>query len=131
MAAQSSGNDVMAANVAAANLTAETTRVTVTVQNARPIEAKSLFALVDLELDIDGLVVSILGVQARRSAAGGTEVGMPRFRQADGSWTDAVVLPDELWRSVVTAVLQHLVEQSFAHNKLVRPRQQSTMLGWP
>jgi hypothetical protein len=53
--------------------------VTFTVANARPVDSKSLFALVDVEMQITGVTFEIRGVQARRIANGGTSVELPTF----------------------------------------------------
>jgi len=43
----------------------DTALVTFTVVNARAVTSKSLFALVDVEMQIAGVGFAILGVQAR------------------------------------------------------------------
>jgi hypothetical protein len=90
--------------------------VTFTVANARTVDSKSLFALVDVEMQIAGVTFEIRGVQARRIANGGTSVELPTFK--DGStWRAAIGLPDELRGPLADAVLQFLVDEGLA-----RPR---------
>jgi hypothetical protein len=94
----------------------ETARATVTctVCNARAIGGKAVFALVDVELLIEGVAVVIRGVQARRIRDGGTSIHLPTFKAADGSWLPAVELPAELRGPLADAVLQFLVEERLA-----------------
>ena len=72
----------------------ESEPVTMTVTNARPVASKSLFALVDVEMRIAGVVFEILGVQARRTP-NGTAVELPAVRDAGGTWRPAIRLPQE------------------------------------
>ena len=87
-----------------------------TVTNARPVASKSLFALVDVEMRIAGVVFEILGVQARRTP-NGTAVELPAVRDAGGTWRPAIRLPQELRGPLADAVLQFLVDEGLA-----RPR---------
>ena len=48
---------------------AETERVTFTIANPRTVNSKSLYALVDVEVQVAGLSFVIVGVQVRRAAA--------------------------------------------------------------
>jgi hypothetical protein len=95
--------------------------VTFTVANARPVDSKSLFALVDVEMQIAGVTFEIRGVQARRIANGGTSVELPTFK--DGPiWRAAIGLPDELRGPLADAVLQFLVDEGLAPQGSPRPR---------
>ena len=51
--------------------------VTFTVRDARPVSSKSLYALVDVELEIAGVAIVIRGIQARHAPGGGTLVELP------------------------------------------------------
>lgn len=61
----------------------DTERVSFTVLNARAISSKSIFALVDIEMQIAGVSFSILGLQARRSPSGALTVFLPTYRLTD------------------------------------------------
>jgi len=63
---------------------ASTVSITVSVTNARAVQSKSLFALVDVEIEIAGVTFGIHGVQARRYPDGGTSVNLPPVRDLDG-----------------------------------------------
>lgn len=95
-----------------------TTYVTFTALNARPASGKALFALVDVELLIDGVAVVICGVQARRVPDGGTSIHLPTYRAADGTWQPAVKLPSDLRGPLGDVVLEFLVQEGLA-----KPRQ--------
>jgi stage V sporulation protein G len=90
--------------------------VTFTVANARTVDSKSLFALVDVEMQIAGVTFEIRGVQARRIANGGTSVELPTFKDGP-TWRAAIGLPEELRGPLADAVLQFLVDEGLA-----RPR---------
>ncbi len=91
--------------------------VTCTVLNARPVASKTLFAMVDIELLIEGVSFVICGVQARREPDGGSAVRLPTYRGTDGSWLPAVKLPEELRGPVADTVLEYLVEEGLAKRR--------------
>lgn len=90
--------------------------VMMTVTNARLVESKSLFALVDVEMRIAGVAFEILGVQARRMP-NGTAIELPAFKDTGGTWRPAIRLPPELRGPLADAVLQFLLDEGLA-----RPR---------
>ncbi len=92
----------------------ETAPVTVTVNAARPVQGKAVFALVDVEVQVAGVSFGILGVQARREPGERTSVRLPTFKDADGAWRPAVRLPPELAAPIANAVLNFLVEEGLA-----------------
>jgi hypothetical protein len=49
---------------------AETERVTFTIANPRTVNSKSLYALVDVEVQVAGLSFKIIGVQVRHGSTG-------------------------------------------------------------
>ena len=57
---------------------------------------KSLFALVDVAMEIAGIEVSILGVRARHEPDEQTSICLPTFKNAGGSWQAAIRLPQEV-----------------------------------
>jgi hypothetical protein len=51
--------------------TGQTEQVTFTIANLRAVEARDLFALLDVEVRVAGLSFWIMGVQGRRARNGG------------------------------------------------------------
>lgn len=88
--------------------------ITFTVRDARPIASKTLFALVDVDMEIAGVTITIAGVQARRVGSGGTSVHLPTYKAPDGSWQTAITLPDEARKPLGDAVLEFLLEVGLA-----------------
>lgn len=76
--------------------------------------SKTVYALFDAELDCEGILIRIFGLQARRVPAGGTSIHLPCFRDVDGVWRSAVDLPDELREALATVALEFLVEEGVA-----------------
>jgi hypothetical protein len=91
--------------------------MTFSVTNARAISGKSLFALVDVEMQIAGVHFAILGVQARNAPNGCTSVHLPTYRDTDGAWRSSIRLPDELREPLCDAVLEFLVDEGLARRK--------------
>ena len=91
--------------------TDETVRLRCTVSNARRIDSRTVFALVDVEVELAGGAV---GVQARREPDGRTAVALPTFKDHGGAWRPAVRLPDEVRRPLGDAVLAFLLEEGIA-----------------
>jgi hypothetical protein len=87
---------------------ASTVSIAVSVTNARAVQSKSPFALVDVEIEIAGVTFGIRGVQARRHSDGGTSVNLPTVRDLDGVWRPAICLPDEVCAPLADAVLVFL-----------------------
>lgn len=98
---------------------ADTTAVRLTVGNARRVESKSVFALVDIAIEIAGVEFSIFGVQARREPNEQTSVRLPTFKDADGNWRPAIQLPEEVKAPLVSTVLAFLVEEGLAQSKFM------------
>ena len=95
----------------------DTALVTFSVTNARAINSKVLFALVDVEMQIAGVCFSILGVQARNAPNGCTAVHLPTYRDTNGEWRSSVRLPEELRQPLADAVLAFLVDEGVARRK--------------
>lgn len=91
--------------------------VTFTVQDARPVNSKSLYALVDVELEIAGVALVIRGIQARHAPGGGTSVELPTYKAADGTWRPAIALPEETRGPLADAVLAFLLEEGLAKQR--------------
>jgi stage V sporulation protein G len=98
------------------SLDTDTAIVTCTVSNSRAVDSKVLFALVDVELEIAGISLTIRGIQARRTPEG-TAVIMPTFKDADGSQRPAVILPTEMKQPLFRAILDHLLDTGLAKRK--------------
>ena len=88
--------------------------ITFTVRNARPVDSKVLFALVDVDLEIAGVLLTIAGIQVRRLPKGGSSVHLPTYKAADGSWKPAIMLPEEVRAPLAETVLAFLVEEGLA-----------------
>jgi hypothetical protein len=78
------------------------------------VRTKTVYAFVDVELEIAGVVFQVRGVQARHAPGGGTSVHLPCYRDADGAWRAAVDLPGEVTEALATAVLSYLLEEGVA-----------------
>ena len=88
------------------------------VTNARPVTSKrNLFALVDVEMQIAGIAFTIVGVQARRIADGGTSIELPTVKDASGVWRPAIRLPQELYDPLADAVMEFLVDEGLARRR--------------
>ena len=91
--------------------------MTFTVQKARPVNSKSLFALVYVEVEIGGVGFTIIGIQARREPGDMTSIRLPTFKDADGVWQPAIRLPPEMVGPMGDAVLEFLLEQGLARRR--------------
>jgi len=89
-------------------------QTTITVRHLRPLQGRTVYALLDADIEIGGVALSIVGVQARHLAKGGTSVHLPTFRDHDGVWRAAVVLPDVIRDALSDAVLAFMVEEGVA-----------------
>jgi hypothetical protein len=100
------------------DIVGETAVLTFVVSNARRVDSKkTLFAMVDVEMQLAGVAFVIQGVQARRLPQAGTSIHLPTFRDIDGGPKTAIVLPDGVHEPLAEAVLAFLVEEGLA-----RPR---------
>jgi hypothetical protein len=59
-------------------------------------EIRQDLALASVEIDIDGVLLVIHGVQAIRVLPMGTRIDLPMFRDESGVWRRAITLPDEI-----------------------------------
>lgn len=94
-----------------------TAALTFAVSNARRIESKTLFAMVDVEVQVAGVAFLIQGVQARRLPQAGTSIHIPTFRDIDGGPKTVIILPDEVREPLADAVLAFLVEEGLARSR--------------
>ena len=103
------------------NEEAATASVTFRVSNARPVHARDLFALVDVEVVVGGVSFDIYGIQARRESGEKTSIRLPTFKDADGSWRPAIGLPNEARGPLADAVLTFLMEEGLAKPRFLPP----------
>jgi hypothetical protein len=74
--------------------------------------AGRLLALASVEIDLEGVVILVQGVQVIRHR-GHVTTQAPRFRNPKtGAWTPAVVLPDELGAAIAQEVHHMLRRQA-------------------
>lgn len=94
-----------------------TSTATITVLAITPVSnAGKLLALADVEVQLDGVAITVHGIQVRADGKG-TEVALPRYRASDGSWKNAVSLPDEVRAPMGDAVMEAAIEAG-----ILRPR---------
>ena len=73
--------------------------------------AGRLVALASVEIDLEGVVILVQGVQVIRQR-GHITTQAPRFRNPKtGAWTPAVILPDELGMAIAGELHQMLERQ--------------------
>ena len=96
---------------------ADTVSVKFTVSNARAVSSKTVFALVDVELSVAGVVLEIFGIQARCEPDGQTSIRLPTYKNAAGLWRPAIRLPAETHGPLADAVLEFLIEEGLARRK--------------
>ena len=95
-----------------------TTTVQITVLNLAPMRGKgNLLALADVEVLIDGVSIILHGVQVCATDQR-TEVLLPKYRGADGTWMTAITLPDEVKGPMGEAVIAVGVEAGVLRKKV-------------
>jgi hypothetical protein len=72
--------------------------------------AGHLLALATVEIDLDGVALTLHGVQVVRTPAGKLQCRAAHYRTPTGEWAPAVILPDELERAIGAEILAGLVE---------------------
>src|SRR5579859_257002 len=90
---------------------------TITVRNLRPLNGR-VYALVDADIVIGDIEITVFGIQARHVPSGGTSIHLPTYRDGDGAWRAAVELPEEIREALCDAILAFMVEEGVA-----KPRQ--------
>ena len=94
-----------------------TTTVQITVLNLAPMRGRgNLLALADVEVLIDGVSIILHGVQVCATDQR-TEVLLPKYRGADGTWMTAITLPDEVKGPMGEAVIAVGVEAGVLREK--------------
>ena len=95
----------------------DTSTAIITAGKITPINnAGKLLALADVTLMLDGVEITIHGVQVRADASG-TEVTLPRYRSASGEWMTAITLPDELRGAMGDVVMAAGIEAGVLKEK--------------
>jgi stage V sporulation protein G len=101
---------------------AESSLVSIRVLSVTPVRAGKLFALASVELDIDGIQITIHGIRALHVAAPvGTRIELPQYRGPNGQWQTAIALPEEIREPIGDAVLDELIEQGLAKRRFAVP----------
>lgn len=88
----------------------DTALIHCTVVDVQPARRGRLLALACVEIDIEGVAVTLEGVQVHLFRSQGSPKDMvgvraPQYRAADGSWRDAIHLPGELEKVLGDVVL--------------------------
>ena len=94
--------------------------VSITVLSVEPVKFGRIFALASVEVDIDGVPIVIHGVRAIRVHPIGTWIDLPRFRDENGAWRNAITLSDEISGPIGRAVPDEFVERGLAVREVRR-----------
>lgn len=94
--------------------------VSITVLSVEPVKFGRIFALASAEVDIDGVPIVIHGVRAIRVHPIGTWIDLPRFRDENGAWRNAITLSDEISGPIGRAVPDEFVERGLAVREVRR-----------
>ena len=101
---------------------AESSLVSIRVLSVTPVRAGKLFALASVEVDIDGIQITIDGIRALHVAAPvGTRIELPKYRGLNGQWQTAIALPEEIREPIGDAVLDELIERGLAKRRFAVP----------
>lgn len=96
--------------------------VSITVLSVTPARTGKLFALVSVEVDIDGVQIAIHRIRALHVADPiGTRIELPQFRDLNGRWQAAITLPEEVRGPIGDAVLNELIERGLAKRRFAVP----------
>jgi hypothetical protein len=83
------------------------------VTNFRRINKRAELALVDVAMEVDGVSITICGVQVRLPAESPATIAMPTYRAMDRQPCAAIRLSDEVQAGLATAVLAYLRQHGF------------------
>jgi stage V sporulation protein G len=96
--------------------------VRITVLSVTPVHAGKLFALALVEVDIDGVQITIHSIRAVHVADPvGTRIELPQYRNPNGRWQTAITLPEEVRGPIGDAVLDTLIERGIAKRRFATP----------
>lgn len=62
----------------------------------------NLLAWVSFEITVGEITIGIQGAQVRKASLGQIELRPPEFRSGSGRWLPSVIIPDEIWLSVLS-----------------------------
>ena len=82
----------------------------VVVSVTRLHSAGNLLALASIAIDLDGIELTMSGIQVVRTPAGKLQCKAPHHRLPTGQWVPSIVLPDELERAIGREVLAGFTE---------------------
>jgi hypothetical protein len=89
----------------------DTIGVSFTVTELRRLHsAGRLLALATVAIDLDGVALTLHGVQVLRLANGKLQARAAHYRTPTGAWAPAITLPDELERAIGVEILAAFVE---------------------
>ena len=96
--------------------------MSITVLSVTPARTGKLFALVSVEVDIDGVQIAIYGIRSPHVADSiGTRIELLQFRDLNGRWQTAITLPEEVRGPIGDAVLNELIERGLAKRRVAVP----------
>jgi stage V sporulation protein G len=72
--------------------------------------AGRVLALATVEIDLDGIELTMSGIQIVRLANGRLQCKAPHHRLPTGQWVPSIVLPDELERAIGAEILAAFTE---------------------
>jgi stage V sporulation protein G len=85
----------------------ETIPVRFEVQAVLPVRGKGrLIAMARVEVEIAGVPILLQGFRVQRRPDGGLECHAPAYRDMDGCWPPAVVLPPELAAAIASEIME-------------------------
>jgi hypothetical protein len=85
----------------------ETISVRFEVQAVLPVRGKGrLVAMARVEVEIAGVSLTLQGFTVRTRPDGGVECHAPAYRDLDGAWPPAVVLPPELSVAIAREIME-------------------------
>jgi hypothetical protein len=86
-------------------------RVTFTVTELRRLHsAGNLLALASITIDLDGVELTMSGIQIVRLPTGRLQCKAPHHRLPTGQWVPSIVLPDELEIAIGREILAGFAE---------------------
>jgi stage V sporulation protein G len=91
----------------------DTVHIAFTVTELRRLHsAGRLLALATVEIDLDGVLLTLNGVQVIQLPNGKLQCRAAHYRTPTGEWAPAVTLPDELEMAIGAEILSGFVDPS-------------------
>jgi len=96
--------------------------VEITVTSVRPVQTKSLYALCDVEIVINGVALAVHGIQVRHgrqavSDKTGTSICLPTYKDETGTYKPSVSLPPEIRERVADLLLEYLLDLGISRRR--------------